>query len=527
VTQFNTIDALLDAVSTDIERVRILASSSQDSAAGIVDYPDVSATDSDKAYWEGDYQVLDAVVAIYDLISGRDSNFATSYVDLIHTDPSDGVCIGASASHESGNVLTVVGDSYIDDIDAANITLRATGEVTAPYGIFDYLIISYDAGIDQGVGIEEGYVTDKIGQTALLVEEEDGDCKFHRPWANANYEAMGSYVGGFLWQAAEVNVMSITNAGHLWLGQYYPANTTPPSMTIQNSDATTNDIYFRGYCGEDTSSDFFRTRIRCDYDYGVEVEIALKAYNTGSGTDRISFLFDSVEKAYIDANGNFDCTLELSCATLAVVATITAVTATLSGNLACVDALASGDVQCVELVALNDVYAGNYASESFVRLSDGSGTPYLLLSNTGDEEAKIVMDTSAALSKIVVETDYGLVIDTDSASQRMLYIRDESNYRAGIQMGNTYESDYLFCQDGVIRTTSSIGSGTNAFGESDNIGAHKAPSGSAASWIALGSIIDEISDDEEGAVFIGYETTGSTYRIYVYIDGGWRYAALS
>jgi len=77
---YRDIEAIISPLATDVERRRALSNLNQDHTTGIVDGP--TGTVCDKNYWERDYGLYDAVIAIFDILSGRDQDLFGSPLNI-------------------------------------------------------------------------------------------------------------------------------------------------------------------------------------------------------------------------------------------------------------------------------------------------------------------------------------------------------------------------------------------------------------------------------------------------------------
>lgn len=524
--QFNT---LLAAASSDLDRRRIIAAEDQDHTQGIVD----DTTVCDKNYWERDYGVMDAIVALFDILSGRDAVGPLDIMNVLEISP--------TATTIRTNV-SIVGD--FDVVGAAEIWGAFTlhGNVNATnITASNSLIFGNIGGLyDNTINTVERTIPAHIGEYFPVIGEESGDMIFMRPLNNSEYQSLG-YGGGFTWRTGDEGLipMHLTNRGHLNLGGIVnEAPNSSPGITARLLTDTIFDI--RGRAEGTNPNHTFDTRItswRRDPLLGSANKysaFSVKATADGDVDARFDFIVDDVIVAHVDGYGDAsfrgiyaDADIDAPNGDI----TASGITIGSGGSLiAGGDFLFHGIVSAEQIYASNGLYANNTYNALYCALSP-TACNFTLSNIAGSYSAGMGLFSSKADVPVIWASGASKkieVIGGTNAIAANFVTLSLPIYAAGQQSSIELEtSKFMFVKNGVVK----IADKNTDLGGS-TLGYHKIETDAtgcdfSAGQATIDAACTAISKAVLGATVVMYNTNASKFNLCVYDGTNWKYVQLS
>lgn len=300
--KFSEINNALSAGTTNAERVKVLASETQSTTIGIDDL----ATECDAAYWERNYGLFDAVVALYDVLSGRNTDSPISILGNL------GV---SNTTVDINGILNVDGTSvFMSNVDI-NANLFVTGSIsTEENDISGGSFTVTASSAENGIIFVENERSANLGDHNRTIYFENGDLRINIPYTLEENDVYG--MGGAIeFMRNGSTVFSVNDLGKMQLGGRNSIYSDSPGITIFKSDANNSSSVASIESHEDASGnkDYSSLKISEIKKHGSRptktVELELYAndqfYPISVPTSLFRFKFDNVIVASITESGFF------------------------------------------------------------------------------------------------------------------------------------------------------------------------------------------------------------------------------
>lgn len=210
--RYDQIEAILATGATKAERINILSSETQSKTEGIIDGS--SGTDCDANYWERDYGNYDAVVALYDLLKGRDTQGTLSILGALIV---NSTAIVASTSFSAASITAQTGDIDALTGEIKGAAVRALNGGGNMYAAGYYL----DAQLNgtQGMFYKELYHAAALNEFNKFMYFDEGDLTFKFPHTETEYDTWAEMGGSWHFLNGDGNfAASLNQRGLLHLG---------------------------------------------------------------------------------------------------------------------------------------------------------------------------------------------------------------------------------------------------------------------------------------------------------------------
>ena len=418
---FNTIENLLKTGADKTERINMIMSESQDQAQGIIDGP--TGTDCNADYWERGYGLADTVIALYDMIAGRDT---VGYINLLDTlIVSAGVASVDGLLVVSGNVQSSADVTSIDDILSGNDVIANTGVGMLKGGRLD---IS-DAGINTGLWFEEIYFAGKLGLNNKSIYFDNGNVVIDMPYTDAEYQSFTE--GGNFRILGDTTIFDINQRGAIGIGGHIIDDVAShASLTIQRSDAfgSAGDTFLRAttIASDDRSSSGLLIEDENIHSTLSTLTTGIKLSTSRTVNGLIEFIFDGVTGCQFNALGIGVQNVQ---ATVGSFSTLQASTIESLGLLETLDLFVgfNGSIQNGEILA------GNLDLTSHAVIND-----YLNVNHSTTRQVRLetTLDTLMKITDGTYNVDFGFIDSGDIGSLYLLGNINKLVLQAGPTVGS-------------------------------------------------------------------------------------------
>ena len=536
---FKTFADLLAAQAAKLNRIRIMTDEAS-ALTGIVDYPDASATECDKSYWEALTGPVSAIVDIYDVLVGQ-SDSDTAVLDLVSNLRVSSSKVSLGGTDTTGSITSCVDHRFLDDITVDGSCVFSDIVGIASTLKVDNVITVQGASGNARIDILDRITDATLATTYPILEHDAYAClNMERSAAEAAYAAKGTAYGHFRWiGSGDEEIMMLSRVGNLYIGDWWTtafseaaldynaevnflAETTTLERTctlIENAVVADTTIYDRILLHDTGDANFqsFDQVHWFDYSDSDASIFKIRHHDSSGLVELMGLSRDSVwlKGANITLAGSGANSWNFS-----------PEAATGSDYLSSMLMYAAYGA-AIRIESLKDTSANAkwvmFGSDDYTVLALGS-TPMTPATPHDQEHALMHYPTQNCLRLLHDGTatwGTGITLGRGSALASIVRLEDNAAERAGVYWGAN-NAFWEFMKNGSLMASAT---GPTNLGESTNLGAHRIPVADGyADQATAEADIANVVDAVEGSLVALEWTTGKS--LYLYLDGAWRFIDL-